>query len=104
MRFVLIFGLLIVCNCAVGANMCVRNDGLLVALDPVLNGSVVSTNSSARTWSVKFSYGQISGVSSCCNGCYIAGSNYGSVSKTENVPLYPNGGSLHCFLQDVASG
>ncbi len=47
------------------ANMCVKNDTLLVVLDPNIAPTSTSYDNDARTWSATFSFGTISGIAGC---------------------------------------
>ncbi len=51
--------------CGMAANMCIANDTAMVVLDPIIGGSSTDSNATAKTWSVTFSYGTISGIGSC---------------------------------------
>lgn len=73
--FILCFGTMPVW----AANMCVKNDTVMVVLDPTIwaTSANVTSNVAERTWSAKHSYGTISGIS----GCYT--------KPSTNTPLIP---------------
>lgn len=56
------------------ANMCVKNDTLLVVLDPNIAPTSTSYDNNARTWSATFSFGTVSGIA----GCAGTGSSVGT--------------------------
>lgn len=66
--------------CANAANMCVKNDTLLVVLDPNITPTSTSYDNDARTWSATFSFGTISGLAGC--GTYSALGNKSDIVST----------------------
>ena len=79
------------------ANMCVKNDTLLVVLDPNITPTSISYDNNARTWSATFSFGTISGIAGCGNSGSLGGSgvdrvaiNQGAVSLNADLSNYYN--------------
>lgn len=77
------------------ANMCVKNDTLLVVLDPNITPTSISYDNNARTWSATFSFGTISGIAGC--GSYSAlGNKSDIVTQNQNaVSLYDTSTSYY---------
>lgn len=63
--WILILFTLVFAGTARGANMCVKNDVVMIALDPEVTARSVTYNQEDRTWSATFSYGVISGIAAC---------------------------------------
>lgn len=84
------------------ANMCIKNDAVMVVLDPQIGGTALANNATGKTWSTKFSYGVISGI----GGCYSnVGSTQGVVASDQtNITAYSAGNYCYCkMLKPVVS-
>ena len=85
------------------ANMCIKDDAVMIVLDPQVAGTALSNNSKGKTWSTRFSYGIISGI----GGCYSnVGSTQGVVASDQvNItPYTTQGGYCYCkMLKPVES-
>jgi len=76
------------------ANMCIKNDAVMVVLDPQVGGSSNGYSNTGKTWSTKFSYGIISGI----GGCYSnVGATQGGVASDQNITPYTTG--THCYCK-----
>ena len=64
-KLILALSASVFCINAMGANMCIKDDVVMVILDPVVNGSSLSSNATGKTWSTSFNYGVISGIGGC---------------------------------------
>ena len=77
------------------ANMCVKDDAVMVVLDPQIGGTALSNNATGKTWSTKFSYGVVSGI----GGCYSAvGTTQGQVA-TNQVDITPYSSGTYCYCK-----
>ena len=47
------------------ADMCVKNDTVMVVLDPLITGTNGTSDTSTKTWTGVFSYGTIHGIAGC---------------------------------------
>ncbi|MBO7508885.1 MAG: hypothetical protein J6T57_01225 [Alphaproteobacteria bacterium] len=102
MKKIIITLLIIAPAVANAANMCIKNDAVMVVLDPQINGTALSNNATGKTWSTRFSYGVISGI----GGCYSAsGGTQGDVASDQvNVTPYSTGNFCYCkMLKPVES-
>lgn len=76
------------------ANMCIKNDAVMIVLDPHVSGSLNGYDNTGQTWSTKFSYGIISGI----GGCYSnLGATQGGVASDQNISPYTTG--THCYCK-----
>lgn len=94
MRKIIITLLMFVPVMAHAANMCIKNDAVMVVLDPQVGGSLNGYSNTGKTWSTKFSYGIISGI----GGCYSnVGATQGGVASDQNITPYTTG--THCYCK-----
>ena len=78
------------------ANMCIKNDAVMVVLDPQVGGTALANNNTGKTWSTKFSYGVISGIGGCYNN---VGSTQGGVASDQtNITPYTGGTYCYCKM------
>ena len=78
------------------ANMCIKDDAVMIVLDPQVAGTALSNNQTGKTWSTQFSYGIISGI----GGCYSdVGSTQGVVASDQvNITPYSSGSYCYCKM------
>ena len=77
-------------------DMCIKDDALMVVLDPQINGTALSNNATGKTWSTKFPYGIISGIGGCYNN---VGSTQGGVASDQtNISAYSTGAYCYCKM------
>ena len=78
------------------ANMCIKDDAVMIVLDPQVAGTALSNNQTGKTWSTRFSYGIISGV----GGCYSnLGDTQGVVASDQvNITPYSSGSYCYCKM------
>ncbi len=78
------------------ANMCIKNDAVMVVLDPQVNGTALANDVTGKTWSTKFSYGVISGIGACSTN--VASSQGGVASDQTNMTPYTGGTYCYCKM------
>lgn len=67
------------------ASMCVKNDTLLVVLDPNIAATSTSYDNDEKTWSATFSFGTISGIAGCAKASNVGGTtSTGSPSNPQS--------------------
>ena len=93
-KLILTLSALVFCIDAMGANMCIKNDVMMVILDPVVNGSSLSSNATGKTWSTSFNYGVISGIGACGGESVSTG----AVATNQNA-LSPTSAGKYCFCK-----
>jgi hypothetical protein len=76
------------------ANMCVKNDTVFVALDPNATASSSRYDNSARTWSITFGFGTISGIAGCGENDKM-GTNSFPVPNQNDVSTSATGGGVY---------
>ena len=78
------------------ANMCIKDDAVMIVLDPQVAGTALSNNRTGKTWSTRFSYGVISGI----GGCYSnVGATQGVVASDQvNITPYSSGKYCYCKM------
>ena len=80
--------MLIITTPLYATTMCAKNDTVVVILDPSENG--ISNSNKADnytgTWSARFSYGTVAGISACLNkgGSYLGYNNVAELKDTIN--------------------
>ena len=90
----ILFGLIITTG-AFAADLCVRNDAMVVALNPDINGTRISySDIGVRTWAVSFPYGTVSGIGACAADCTTPG----CVATNQNLRPDVNAGSI-CYCK-----
>ena len=77
------------------ANMCIKNDAVMVVLDSQVNGKALAYNNTGKTWSTKFSYGVISGI----GGCYSDVGLTQGVVASDQTNITPYTGGLYCYCK-----
>ena len=87
-KFLLLVSMLPVC--ANAANMCVKNDTLLVVLDPNIVPTTTYDNN-ARTWTATFSFGTVSGIAGCAAANNVGGSTNVGVKTSPQTAMNING-------------
>ena len=90
----ILFGLIITTG-AFAADLCVRNDAMVVAMDPLFNGTVASYDNTTKVWSTRFSYGTISGIGACADDCRPT---QGCVATNQNMNVYSVGNACYCKM------
>ena len=88
-----LFGLIITTG-AIAADLCIKNDAMVVALNPMYNGTANGSDSVNKTWSTRFSYGTISGIATCATDC----ETQGCVATNQNLNVYSTGGRCYCKM------
>ena len=66
------------------ANMCVKNDAVLIVLDPNIAPTSTDYDNNAHTWTATFSYGTIRGLSGCALASQIGGTALGITSNPQS--------------------
>ena len=95
MKKIIIAILMILPFFAHAANMCIKNDAVMIVLDPQVGGTANGNSATGKTWSTKFSYGIISGV----GGCYSnVGATQGGVASDQNITPYTSGTYCYCKM------
>ena len=94
-----LFGLIITTG-AFAADLCIKNDAMVVAMNPFYAGTANGYDSVSKTWSTRFSYGTISGIAACATDCTTTG----CVATNQNMNMYSTGASCYCkMLRPVES-
>ncbi len=95
-----LFGLIITTG-AFAADLCVRNDAMVVAMNPDINGTINDYyETGVKTWSTKFSYGIISGIAACATDCTTTG----CIATNQNISAASTGAYCYCkMLKPVLS-
>ena len=75
---------------ALGVSVCAKDSIVTVVLDPSINGASNTHNNSTGTWKVVFSYGNVSGISTCVS--IASTGSMGSAKTTGGTPLDATGG------------
>ena len=81
------------------ANMCVKNDTVMVVLDPVVAPTSVTYDNTGKTWSAQFSYGVVSGIAACTGGMGSLGAlDLGTLAPDQDaLSVYSTG--YYCFCK-----
>ena len=97
-RIIIVLGMIlpVVAN---AANMCIKDDAVMIVLDPQVAGTALSNNEEGKTWSTRFSYGIISGI----GGCHNVGTGTtlvvgGVASDQVNITSYSSGRYCYCKM------
>ena len=89
-----LFGLIITTG-AFAADLCVRNDAMVVAMNPLVKGGTNAVYDRLnKTWSIQFGYGTISGIAACANDCATTG----CVATNQNLNIYNTTGN-YCYCK-----
>ena len=91
MKRIIIFTMMIMFAVpAVAVSVCAKDSVVTVVLDPSINGSSNTYNNSTGTWKTVFSYGNVSGISTCVSTAPTG--SMGSTKTTDGTPLVATGG------------
>ena len=96
-----LFGLIVTTG-AIAADLCVKNDAMVVALNPHNSQTVSSTYDEGdaggiKTWTVTFPYGTISGIAANYNGC-SAEACIPDAAAQANISAYSTGPYCYCKM------
>jgi len=83
-----------------GANMCAKNDAVVVFLDPQVAGTILATDATHKTWSVEFPYGVVSGVGACYR--IQSAPSPGTLAPEQNLDPYTatgSSGATRCYCK-----
>lgn len=94
-----LFGVIITTT-ATAANLCVRNDTMVVAMNPMVGGNSYSSTPKAAggEWTVVFSYGTIRGISGCTSS---ASGGIGSIAPAtiaDTISIKSGSGACYCQM------
>ena len=89
----ILFGIIITTG-AFAADLCIKNDAMVVALNPFYAGTANGYDSVSKTWSTRFSYGIISGIGTCATDC----TTQGCVATNQNMNVYSTGAYCYCKM------
>ena len=95
-KLILALSASVFCINAMGANMCIKDDAVMVILDPVVAGSSLSSNATGKTWSTSFNYGVISGIGGC--GAAPSPVSAGTPAPDQSV-LSPTSTGTYCYCK-----
>lgn len=70
---------------ALAVSVCAKDSVVSVVLDPSINGNSNTYNNSTGVWKTVFSYGNVSGVSTC--SAVVATGSMGSTKTSNGTPL-----------------
>lgn len=65
MKKLLIFGLMLIALPALAATVCADDDVIAIILDPEINGTTHTSNTSMFEWGAQFPYGSLWGIATC---------------------------------------
>ena len=95
MKKIFLFFIILPCV-ANAANMCVKDDAMVIVLDPQIGGTALSSDASTKTWTAKFPYGVVSGIAGCFDD---AGSTLGMVASDQtNINTSSVGAYCYCKM------
>ena len=89
-RVRVILGLMLFAIPAVAVSVCAKDSVVTVVLDPSINGNSYTHNNSTGTWKTVFSYGNVSGISTCTSTA--PSGSMGSVKTKDGAHLSASGG------------
>ena len=89
-HMMVILGLMLFAIPAVAVSVCAKDSVVTVVLDPSINGASYTHNNSTGTWKTVFSYGNVSGISTCTSTA--PSGSFGSTKTSEGTPLNAAGG------------
>ena len=78
------------------ANMCVKDDAYVIVLDPQIAGTVISNDTTNKTWSTQFPYGVISGIGTCSN---VVNSTAGTPATDQTAISVTNTTGAYCYCK-----
>ena len=89
-RVMVILGMMLFAIPAVAVSVCAKDSVVTVVLDPSINGSSYTHNNSTGTWKTVFSYGNVSGISTCV--ATAPSGSMGTVKTADGAHLSASGG------------
>lgn len=89
-RVMVILGLMLFAMPALGVSVCAKDSVVTVVLDPSIGGNSSTYNNSTGTWKTVFSYGNVSGISTCV--ATAPSGSMGATKTSEGTPLNAAGG------------
>ena len=89
-RVMVILGLMLFAIPAVAVSVCAKDSVVTVVLDPSINGNSYTYNNSTGTWKTVFSYGNVSGISTCTSTA--PSGSMGTVKTADGTHLSASGG------------
>lgn len=89
-RVMVILGLMLFAIPAVAVSVCAKDSVVTVVLDPSINGNSYTHNNSTGTWKTVFSYGNVSGISTCV--ATAPSGSMGTVKTADGTHLSASGG------------
>ena len=89
-RVMVILGLMLFAIPAVAVSVCARDSIVTVVLDPSIGGNSYTYNNSTGTWKTVFSYGNVSGISTCTSTA--PSGSMGTTKTSAGTPLNAVGG------------
>ena len=91
MKRIIIFTMMIMFAIpALGVSVCAKDSVVTVVLDPSINGASNTHNNSTGTWKTVFSYGNVSGISTCV--ATAPSGSMGTVKTADGTHLSASGG------------
>ena len=89
-RMMVILGFILIAVPAVAVSVCVKDSVVTVVLDPSIGGNSYTHNNSTGTWKTVFSYGNVSGISTCV--ATAPSGSMGTVKTADGTHLSASGG------------
>ena len=89
-HMMVILGLMLFAIPAVAVSVCAKDSVVTVVLDPSISANSYTYNSSTGTWKAVFSYGNVSGISTCTSTA--PSGSMGSVKTKDGAYLSASGG------------
>ena len=89
-HMMVILGLMLFAIPAVAVSVCAKDSVVTVVLDPSIGGNSYTYNNSTGTWKTVFSYGNVSGISTCTSTA--PSGSQGTTKTSEGTPLNAAGG------------
>ncbi len=89
-RVMVIFGFMLFAIPALGVSVCAKDSVVTVVLDPSIEGQSNTYNISTGTWKTVFSYGNVSGISTCVSTA--PSGSMGTTKTSEGTLLNAAGG------------
>ena len=89
-RMMVILGFILIAVPAVAVSVCAKDSVVTVVLDPSIGGNSYTHNNSTGTWKTVFSYGNVSGISTCV--ATAPSGSMGTVKTADGTHLSASGG------------
>ena len=86
----IIMGITVFVLPALGVSVCMKDSVVSVVLDPSIGGNSYTYNNSTGVWKTVFSYGNVSGISTCVSTAPTG--SRGSTTTSAGTPLESPGG------------